>query len=79
MIYFNQDLPPSNLFKTRAWTRKLIDSALSLNGRYYLTYQPNATLEQFQKAYPEFKRSNLIKTQYDPNRLFNNKLYERYF
>jgi FAD/FMN-containing dehydrogenase len=59
-------------------TRKLVDAALACGGSYYLPYRPHATLEQFQKAYPEALRFFLLKRQYDPEEIFENQFYVHY-
>lgn len=78
VIYFEQNLLEKDLKVTQSWTPKLIDSALSLGGNYYLPYQPYASKKQFQKAYPNEKRFLVIKRRFDPTELFNNRFYMNY-
>jgi hypothetical protein len=59
-------------------TRKIIDAALACGGSYYLPYRPHATLEHFQKEYPEALRFFLLKRQYDPEEIFENQFYVHY-
>ncbi|EKD71499.1 MAG: hypothetical protein ACD_46C00179G0002, partial [uncultured bacterium] len=79
VLYFNQDLSSNKIEQAKAWTRNLINASLSLNGNYYLPYQPFATISQFQNGYPEYNRFLKIKNEYDPVGLFLNEFYLKYF
>jgi FAD/FMN-containing dehydrogenase len=59
-------------------TRELVDAALACGGSYYLPYRPHATLQQFQKAYPQARKFFLLKRQYDPTEIFENQFYVHY-
>ncbi|MFZ5635257.1 MAG: FAD-binding oxidoreductase [Pseudomonadota bacterium] len=61
-----------------AWTRRLIDAALAVGGRYYLPYRLHATPEQFLRAYPEADAFAALKAKIDPQRRFRNRLWEKY-
>lgn len=61
-----------------AWTRQLIDTALALDGRYYLPYRLHATPEQFHRAYPEAAAFAALKRRIDPERRFRNRLWDKY-
>ncbi len=63
---------------TKQWTKLLIESALTLGGKYYLPYHLFATKEQFQKAYPAFHQFLDLKKRFDPGKLFINQLYNAY-
>lgn len=63
---------------TQRWTQKLINHTLSLGGTYYLPYAPFATREQFQQAYPGYKKFIKIKKQYDPETKFLNSFLQKY-
>lgn len=60
------------------WTRRLIDTALSFGGRYYLPYRLHATPAQFGKAYPEAQAFARIKHRLDPDNRFRNRLWDKY-
>lgn len=78
VLYFNQDLSLNSIEQARSWTQNLINASLSLNGNYYLPYQPFATINQFKSAYPEYNQLLNIKNEYDHTKLFRNELYSRY-
>jgi decaprenylphospho-beta-D-ribofuranose 2-oxidase len=79
VLYFNQHLSAAEIKHTQSWTHKLIDASLSLNGNYYLPYQPFASLKQFRSGYPGVNEFLTIKQQYDTNGLFSSKFYQKYF
>jgi FAD/FMN-containing dehydrogenase len=54
------------------------DAALACKGRYYLPYQPWATVEQCQQAYPELDIFRAIKKKYDPHNYFLNSFTSKY-
>lgn len=78
VLYFNQKISQNEIKSARVWTQKLIDTALSLGGSYYLPYQPLASIGQFQKAYPEYNKFLKIKYKYDHYELFQNEFYLKY-
>jgi len=78
VLYFEQKLSTEELKRVKLWTPILINSALSLNGNYYLPYQPYASKNQFQKAYPSYTTFLKLKRQFDSDALFNNKFYMNY-
>jgi hypothetical protein len=57
----------------------MIDAVLSVDGAYYLPYQPHATDEQFYTAYPNALEYFEIKKQYDPTDKFTNNLWDTYY
>ncbi|QDV15774.1 putative decaprenylphosphoryl-beta-D-ribose oxidase [Gimesia panareensis] len=61
-----------------ALTVELIDSALQVNGCYYLPYRLHATPRQFHKAYPQAEEFFALKRKYDPRELFQNQFYRKY-
>jgi len=79
VLYFKQDVKASELERERAWTRDLIDAALSVGGSYYLPYQLYATPEQFLRAYPGAPAFFALKKSIDPSNKFRNKLWDKYF
>lgn len=78
VLYFEQNLSADALKQVKSWTPDLIDAALSLNGNYYLPYQPYASKNQFQKAYPGYMSFLKLKRRVDPTELFKNKFYMNY-
>ncbi|MNF53533.1 FAD-binding oxidoreductase [Pseudomonas sp. Irchel s3a18] len=79
VLYYWQHIRVSDREEVGVWTRKLIDVALSLGGTYYLPYQLHATREQFSYAYPNARRLFALKAQYDPDKRFRNKLWDKYY
>ncbi|MBA3662209.1 MAG: FAD-binding oxidoreductase [Gammaproteobacteria bacterium] len=79
VLYFNQDLSGKEVEHTKLWTRKLIDTTLSMDGNYYLPYQNFASESQFKQAYPGYEKIIELKKIYDPKNIFTNKLYQIYF
>lgn len=78
VLYFNQQLLPESLRQTKKWTYGLINAALSVNGTYYLPYQPLAEKTQFHQAYPNYKKLINIKNIYDPGHIFTSNFYHNY-
>jgi len=79
VIYFYQSLSSKNVAHTRVWTQKLINSALALEGNYYLPYQNFASAASFKQAYPGYKNIIKLKRIYDPRNRFVNIFYKKYF
>jgi FAD/FMN-containing dehydrogenase len=69
---------PRALDQVGAWTRALIELALHHGGRYDLPYQLHATVDQFERAYPEAADLRRIKRQVDPWGRFSNELWRKY-
>jgi len=55
-----------------------VDAAIQHDGSYYLTYRLHATVEQFNRAYPQGHDFFLKKREYDPMELFQNHFYLKY-
>ncbi|MBX7147551.1 FAD-binding oxidoreductase [bacterium] len=79
VVYYKQGTSEENKAIVGKWTREMIDAVLTVDGRYYLPYQPHATEEQFHKAYPNASRFFELKKHYDPNYKFTNKLWDKYY
>jgi FAD/FMN-containing dehydrogenase/uncharacterized membrane protein YhaH (DUF805 family) len=79
VVYYKQDTDEAAKGRVAVWTRELIDAALSLNGAYYLPYQPHATAAQFHQAYPRAKELFALKKQLDPNSKFRNIIWDTYY
>lgn len=78
VLYYKQRAHAGADARAGTWTRRLIDTALSLGGRYYLPYRLHATPEQFRAAYPEVEAFARIKRAVDPDHRFRNRLWDRY-
>ena len=59
------------------WTRTLVALALAHGGRYYLPYEPHATLAQFESAYPQVHALRALRRELGATRC-SNALWERY-
>jgi FAD/FMN-containing dehydrogenase len=78
VLYHKQRTHAAAIERVGRWTRELIDLALANEGRYYLPYQPHATQEQFERAYPEAAALRTIKQKVDPGAKFSNEMWARY-
>lgn len=58
--------------------RRLIDSARSRGGNYFLTYHRFASREQVLSCYPQFVDFMKLKLKYDPNERFQSDWYRHY-
>lgn len=79
VIYYKQDTSEPASAEVGVWTRELIDSVLTIGGRWYLPYQPHATLEQFARGYPGKDRLFALKARLDPENRFRNNLWDTYY
>jgi FAD/FMN-containing dehydrogenase len=79
VIYYKQGTSESAQREVRAWTRELIDRAISEGGSYYLPYQILATKEQFHAAYPRAWEFFRLKGRVDPENKFRNRLWDAYY
>jgi len=78
VVYYKQGVTPAARTEVGLWTRELIDAVESVDGTYYLPYQPVATDAQFRKAYPRAGEYFALKKRLDPTYKFRNKLWDRY-
>lgn len=78
VLFFNINRSTSDVAYTQAWTQHLIDTALALDGCYYLPTQLYATDTQIRQAYPMLDAFFTKKRVYDPSELFMNGFYKRY-
>lgn len=78
VLLFHQERTPEAEAQMRTMTQALIDAALELGGRYYLPYRLHASVEQFQRAYPQAHTFFELKRKYDPDELFQNEFYRTY-
>lgn len=78
VMLFSQPRTPAGDSSMAAMTRDLIDCALGAGGVYYLPYRLHATHDQFRRAYPMAQEFFALKRRYDPEEIFQNKLYQEY-
>lgn len=78
VVYYKQGTDKEAKQKVKQWTQEISDAILSEGGTWYLPYQPHASIEQFQKAYPEYQAYFSIKKRLDPDDRFTNKLLDKY-
>ena len=58
--------------------RRLIDMAVRRGGSFYLTYHRDATRQQLESCYPQFKEFLRVKKKYDPEERFQSDWYRDY-
>jgi FAD/FMN-containing dehydrogenase len=78
VIYYKQGTDQESRDEVKQWTIEMTDAILSENGRWYLPYQPHASVEQFQKAYSRSGEYFDLKNKLDPQHRFTNKLLDKY-
>ncbi len=78
VLFINHPNNNTANYDMRKATQELIDTVIKLNGRYYLPYALYATQDQFQQAYPEYKKLIAAKKRWDKANLLTNKLGQRY-
>lgn len=78
VLYYKQKITDAERLHVEKWTKEIIDAALECSGTYYLPYQPHATVEQFRKAYPQYKKFYELKKSVDPDYRFKNILWDKY-
>ncbi len=79
VLYYKQGTSDADKMAVAAWTRELIDAAISVKGTYYLPYQIHATNTQFHAAYPNADVFFSLKKKIDPTNKFRNKLWDAYY
>ena len=65
VIYYKQGTDSNAKEIVKQWTLEMTDAILSENGRWYLPYQPHATVAQFEKGYTNSSKYFEIKNQLD--------------
>ena len=78
VIYYKQGTDPEARENVKKWTIEMTDAILSEEGRWYLPYQPHATVEQFQKGYVHADQYFNVKIRLDSTHRFTNKLLDKY-
>ena len=78
VMLFQQPRTAAGDAAMEAMTQEMIETALSMDGRYYLPYRLHATADQFHRAYPQARDFFDRKRQHDPDGIFTNRFYEKY-
>ena len=78
VVYYKQNTDDKSKATVKQWSIEMTDAILSENGKWYLPYQPNATIKQFNQAYPNAKEYFKIKNRFDSLHRFNNQLLDKY-
>ena len=79
VLYYKQGTSAAARAHVGKWTQELMEASLQSGGRFYLPYQPWASQDQFQRAYPRAGELFELKRQYDPNYRFRNSLWDKYY
>jgi FAD/FMN-containing dehydrogenase len=79
VVYYKQGTDDASKQAVKRWTREMIDQVLTVGGTYYLPYQPQATDDQFHRAYPGAVDYFATKQHYDPTDKFTNNLWDTYY
>lgn len=75
-IYQHASLDDAQLEYTRETCRELIDLALALSGKFYLSYNRMATGDQLLAAYPQMLKFVERKNNLDPYEVFSSNWYK---
>jgi FAD/FMN-containing dehydrogenase len=78
VMLFQQPRTAAGDAAMEAMTQEMIETALSMDGRYYLPYRLHATVDQFHRAYPQARDFFDRKREHDPTGIFSNRFYEKY-
>jgi FAD/FMN-containing dehydrogenase len=79
VLYFRGPKTQAFDTKLKIAALKMTDRALARGGTYYLPYRAYQTDSQFKMAYRGYKKFKQIKMKYDPQGLFSNQFYQKYF
>jgi FAD/FMN-containing dehydrogenase len=77
-IVFNLHVDHTDVVRSAAAFRTLIDLAIARGGSYYLTYHRWATRGQIERCHPRFVEFLRLKRQYDPGELFQSDWYRHH-
>jgi FAD/FMN-containing dehydrogenase len=79
VLYYKQRTRVNAKERVAVWTRELVEAAISCGGTYYLPYQPHATWDQVQRAYPRVHEMFALKRRFDPEFRLRNVLWDTYY
>lgn len=78
VVYYKQGTDDKSKKIVHDWTNEMTEAILSVNGSWYLPYQPHASISQFKKSYPNSDKYFKLKTKLDSSNRFNNQLLDKY-
>ncbi|WP_290845011.1 FAD-binding protein [Flavobacterium sp.] len=78
VFLFNQKKTDEQEIAMRKLTQKLVKIAISNHGTYYLPYRLHVDKKTFRSVYPQADAFFALKRKYDPEGVFDNKLYSHY-
>ncbi|TGD58480.1 FAD-binding oxidoreductase [Flavobacterium humi] len=78
VFLFNQKKNPEDEEAMKKLTQKLVQTAIRMEGTYYLPYRLHVEKEAMRKAYPQSDAFFQLKLKYDPDQIFKNKFYDYY-
>ncbi len=78
VVYYKQGTDDTSREEVKNWTIAMTEAILSENGKWYLPYQPHATVDQFKRGFPGASRYFEVKNRVDSVHRFNNKLLDKY-
>jgi FAD/FMN-containing dehydrogenase len=78
VLYYKQRSSQRADRASEIWAKELIHLALQLGGSYYLPYRLHASIEQFRRAYPNWRQLLTLKARLDPESRFRNQWSEKY-
>ncbi len=78
VIYYLQGTDAKSREGVKQWTVEMTDAILSEGGRWYLPYQPHASIQQFEKGYSNSSSYFELKNKLDSAHRFTNKLLDKY-
>jgi FAD/FMN-containing dehydrogenase len=79
VMLFSQAMTGADEEDMRVLSERLIDAALDSGGSFYLPYRLHARPDQLARAYPRLGEFVGLKHRYDPQLLFRNFIWDRYF
>jgi len=79
VMLFSQEMTVRGEEDMRRMTHALIERVIAIGGTYYLPYRPHATVDQLSRGYPNVREFVAFKRDLDPDLVFRNKLWDRYF
>jgi FAD/FMN-containing dehydrogenase len=78
VINLHVDHSPDGLAKAQTDFRRLIETAASFGGSYYLTYHRWATRDQVERCHPRMREFLARKRAYDPREVFSSDWYRHH-
>lgn len=78
VIYYKQGTGEKAKESVKIWTKEMTNAILSENGKWYLPYQPHASVKQFNTAFKNAPKYFALKNKLDSTHRFNNQLLDKY-